>query len=80
MNDLRGRIKDLPEEIGLSIVVTDGKGDVAKFQKVLYAFGFSDGVLLELDGKPQDNKQSASILENLNGNRIATVPGVDNHK
>lgn len=69
-----GRIKDLPDEIGLSIVVTDGKGDVAKFQKVLNAFGFSYGVLLELDGKPIDDKQSAPILENLNGNRIATVP------
>jgi putative ATP-dependent endonuclease of OLD family len=69
-----GRIKDLPDEIGLSIVVTDGKGDVAKFQKVLNAFGFSYGVLLELDGKPEDDKQSAPILANLSGNRIATVP------
>jgi len=70
-----GRIKDLPDEIGLSIVVTDGKGDVAKFQKVLNAFGFHYGVLLELDGKSEDDKQTAPILENLNGNRIAKVTG-----
>lgn len=69
-----GRIKDLPDEIGLSIVVTDGKGDVSKFQKVLNAFGFGYGVLLELDGKPETDKQSAPIIENLAGNRIAKVP------
>jgi len=69
-----GRIKELPDEIGLSIVVTDGKGDVAKFQKVLNAFGFTYGVLVELDGKPETDKQTAPILENLNGNRIAMVP------
>lgn len=68
-----GRIKELPDEIGLSIVVTDGKGDVAKFQKVLNAFSFGYGVLVELDGKPANDKQTAPILENLNGNRIATV-------
>jgi len=45
-----GVIVDLPDEIGLSIVVADGKGDIPKFQKVLNAFGFDYGVLLELDG------------------------------
>lgn len=68
-----GRFKDLPDEIGLSIVVTDGKGDVAKFQKVLNAFGFRYGVLVELDGKPENDKQTSPILENLNGNRVAKV-------
>lgn len=70
-----GRINDLPDEIGLSIVVTDGKGDVSKFQKVLNAFGFSYGVLLEMDGKPLDDKQTAPIIENLLGNRLSKVPG-----
>lgn len=69
-----GRIKELPDEIGLSIVVTDGKGEIAKFQKVLNAFGFSYGVLVELDGKPETDKQTSPIFENLKGNRIAKVP------
>lgn len=68
-----GRIRELPDEVGLSIVVTDGKGDIAKFQRILNAFRFSYGVLLELDGKPEADRQTAPILENLNGNRIAKV-------
>jgi predicted ATP-dependent endonuclease of OLD family len=69
-----GGFVDLPDEIGLSIVVTDGKGDIPKFQKVLNAFGLSYGVLLELDGQPETHKQTAPILENLNGNRCKKVP------
>ena len=69
-----GRIVDLPDEIGLSIVVADGKCDIPKFQKVLNAFGLSYGVLLELDGRPETHEQTAPILENLNGNRVAKVP------
>ena len=68
-----GVIVDLPDEIGLSIVVADGKGDIPKFQKVLNAFAFDYGVLLELDGKPETDPQTAPILENLNGNRVAKV-------
>lgn len=70
-----GRFKDLPDEIGLSIVVVEGKGDIPKFQKVLNAFGLSYGVLLELDGNPETHPQSAPIIENLNGNRCCKVPG-----
>ena len=69
-----GVIADLPDEIGLSIVVADGKGDIPKFQKVLNAFSFDYGVLLELDGKPETDRHTAPILENLNGNRLAKVP------
>ena len=69
-----GVIADLPDEIGLSIVVADGKGDIPKFQKVLNAFGFDYGVLLELDGKPETDRQTTPILDNLNGNRLAKVP------
>ena len=68
-----GVIADLPDEIGLSIVVADGKGDIPKFQKVLNAFAFDYGVLLELDGKPETDRQTAPILDNLNGNRVAKV-------
>lgn len=70
-----GRIKEFPEEIGLSIVVTGGKGEIPKFQKVLNAFGLSYGVLLELDDEAEDHKQNSPVLEHLNGNRIAKVPG-----
>ena len=68
-----GVIADLPDEIGLSIVVADGKGDIPKFQKVMNAFAFDYGVLLELDGKPETDRQTAPILDNLNGNRVAKV-------
>ena len=69
-----GRIRELPEEIGLSIVVGDGKGELAKFQKILNAFDLKYGVLLELDGKPEEDKQNAPILENLSGNRVSRLP------
>jgi putative ATP-dependent endonuclease of the OLD family len=69
-----GRFNDLPDEIGLSIVVVEGKGDIPKFQKVLNAFGLSYGVLLELDGKPETHPQTVPILENLLGNRCHKVP------
>jgi putative ATP-dependent endonuclease of the OLD family len=69
-----GRIVEFPDEIGLSIVVVDGKGELPKFQKILNAFGFSYGVLLELDGRAPAHHENAPILENLNGNRLATLP------
>ena len=69
-----GVIANLPDEIGLSIVVADGKGDIPKFQKVLNAFGFDYGVMLELDGKPETDGQTAPILNHLHGNRLAKVP------
>jgi hypothetical protein len=59
-----GRIVDLPGEIGLSIVVTDGKGDIAKVQKVLNGFDIRYGALLELDGKSEIHGETAPILEN----------------
>ncbi|TNE61849.1 MAG: hypothetical protein EP335_14235 [Alphaproteobacteria bacterium] len=68
-----GRFSELPDEIGLSIVVTYAKGDIPKFQKVLNAFGMKYGVLLELDNKGRDHKQTAPILDLLNGNRIAEI-------
>ena len=69
-----GRIQEIPEEIGLSIVITNGKGEIPKFQKVLNAFNLDYGVLLELDGHDENHPQSASIIAELNGNRIAKVP------
>jgi hypothetical protein len=69
-----GRIQDLPDEVGVSIIVTNGKGEIPKFQKILNAFGLSYGVLLEMDGNGEDHPQNAPILAVLNGNRIAKVP------
>ena len=69
-----GLITDLPDEIGLSIINSGGKGSIPKFQKVLNAFNLDYGVLLELDGKSENESSSASIIENLNGNRIAQIP------
>lgn len=71
-----GRVTELLDEIGVSVVVTTGKGDIPKFQKVLNAFGMPFGVLLEMDGKAEDHKDNAVIFENLNGNRIAKVPNL----
>lgn len=67
------RIKDLPDELGLTIVECGSKGEVPKFQKILNAFGLTYGVLLELDGDPETDPQNAAIISNLNGNRIATM-------
>ena len=69
-----GRISELPDEIGVSIVVTNGKGDVPKFQKVLNAFGLPYGVLLEMDGKDNNDDENGRIQGLLNGNRLAKIP------
>jgi putative ATP-dependent endonuclease of the OLD family len=69
-----GRIAELPDEIGVSIVVTNGKGDVPKFQKVLNAFGLPYGVLLEMDGKDDDDDENARIQALMNDNRLAKMP------
>lgn len=69
-----GRIEELPDEVGVSVIVTNGKGDIPKFQTILNAFTFGYGVLLELDGHGEDHSQTAPIIEALNGNRVAKVP------
>ena len=69
-----GRIEELPDEIGVSIVVTNGKGDIPKFQRILNAFGLAYGVLLEMDGNDETHPQTEPILALLNNNRIAKVP------
>src|SRR5690606_37871268 len=70
-----GRITELPDEIGVSIVVTNGKGDVPKFQKVLNAFGLEYGVMLEMDGKDDNDDENSRIQALLNGNRVSKIPG-----
>jgi putative ATP-dependent endonuclease of the OLD family len=81
-----GRIIELPDEIGVSIVVTGSKGEIPKFQRILNAFGLHYSVLLELDGHDDNHPQNAPILAELNGNRVARIPrkletllGLDSH-
>lgn len=69
-----GRFTELPDEIGVSIVVANGKGDIQKFQKILNAFGLKYGVMLEMDGKDEADTDNARILALLNGNRVAKLP------
>jgi putative ATP-dependent endonuclease of OLD family len=69
-----GRIAELPDEIGVSIVVTNGKGEIPKFQKVLNAFGLQYGVMLEMDGKDDADEENARIQALLNGNRVSKLP------
>ena len=69
-----GLIVELPEEIGLSIVVANGKGEIPKFQRVLSAFEIEYGVLLEMDGEGETHQQIAPILAELGPNRMAKIP------
>ena len=68
------KIAELPDEIGVSVVVAGSKGEIPKFQRILNAFELQYAVLLELDGKAEDHPQNAAILTELNGNRIARIP------
>lgn len=81
-----GRVVDLPDEIGLSVVVTQNKEQIPKFQKILNAYGLGYGVLLELDGHPEDHVKNSSILGLIGANRVAKIPeklehllGQENH-
>lgn len=65
---------ELPEEIEHSIVVTDGKGNIPKFQKLMNSFKLPYVVLLELDGKAENDKQNSPILSELNGNKCVKYP------
>ena len=60
-----GRIVELLDELGITVLVAGGKGDIPKFQKILNAFEIDYGVLLEKDGNDDAHAQNAPILENL---------------
>jgi hypothetical protein len=68
------RFLELPDEIGLSIVVTGSKGEIPKFQRILNAFSLNYAVLMEMDGHDDQHRDNAAILDNLGGNRIARMP------
>jgi predicted ATP-dependent endonuclease of OLD family len=70
-----GRIVDLLDELGVTVLVAGGKGDIPKFQKILNAFQIDYGVLFEMDGNDDQEKQNAPIIENLGNGRLVRVPG-----
>lgn len=74
-----GKIVELPDEIGISIVVAGSKGEIPKFQKVLNAFNIHYSVLLEMDGQNEEHKQNKAIIDLLNGNSVAKIEiGLEN--
>ncbi|GJM13282.1 MAG: ATP-dependent endonuclease [Pseudohongiella sp.] len=68
------RVDDLLDEIGVSVLVTGGKGDIPKFQKILNAFEIDYGVLLEMDGEDAEQNQNAPVIENIGNGRLAQIP------
>ncbi len=68
-----GRVVDLLDELGVTVLVTGGKGDIPKFQKVLNAFEIDYGVLFEMDGNDDQHNQNAPIIENIGNGRLARV-------
>ena len=69
-----GRIVELLDELGVTVLVTGGKGEIPKFQKVLSAFNIDYGVLLEMDGKDDAHNQNAPIIQNIGNGKLARVP------
>jgi len=66
---------EFPEEEGFSIVNCESKEEIPKFQKVLNAFRLPYVVLLELDGKPENEGTNKAILDLLCGNRCIKHAG-----
>lgn len=69
-----GFFTEFPEEIGYTVVVTGGKEEIPKFQKILNAFGLPYVVWLELDGKGENEGKNREILDLLNRNRCVRLP------
>jgi predicted ATP-dependent endonuclease of OLD family len=68
-----GRVVDLLDELGVTVLVTGGKGEIPKFQKVLNAFEIDYGVLREMDGNNDQHNQNAPIIENIGNGRLVRV-------
>lgn len=65
---------ELPDELRFSIVVAGNKEEIPKFQKVLNAFGFRYSVLLELDGRPEDEGKNKDIIDLAGTNIVSKLP------
>lgn len=69
-----GKFVELPDEMHVSIIATGAKGQVPKFQRILNAFGLKYSVLLEMDGKDENDPENKVILGLLNGNLVGKIP------
>ena len=69
-----GRIVELLDELGVTVLVAGGKGDIPKFQMVLNAFEIDYGVLLEMDGRNERHHENAQIIESCGNGRLAKCP------
>jgi hypothetical protein len=65
---------EFPEEIGFTVIETDNKEQMPKFQKMLNAFKLPYTVLLELDNKSESDDSNKRILEQLDGNKCIKHP------
>jgi hypothetical protein len=65
---------EFPEEIGYTVIETDNKEQMPKFQKLLNAFELPYTVLLELDNKEESEDSNKHVLEQLNGNKCVKHP------
>lgn len=69
-----GRVVELLDELGVTVLVTGGKGDIPKFQKVLNAFEIEYGVMLEMDGHDDQHSQNSPIIDCIENGRLVRVP------
>ncbi len=74
-----GLFDEFPEELGVSIVQTSGKGQMAKFQQVLNAFGANYSVWLEMDGHNDAHRENAPIIALAGDKAIARLPRTLEH-
>jgi CRISPR-associated exonuclease Cas4 len=56
-----GLFRECTEELGISIIDTDGKQEMPKYERLLNAFGLPFTVLLELDDKDERHKDQSSM-------------------
>lgn len=67
------KLFDYPEELGYSIIEAKCKNEVPKFQRLLNAFQLPYTVLLEMDGRGEDDELNRKIIEELCGNRCCRI-------
>lgn len=69
-----GYVKEIPEEIGIEVLVTNGKQEIPKFLKILNAFKIPYSLLLEMDGKDEGERENAKLLDLSKGSIVSKVP------
>jgi predicted ATP-dependent endonuclease of OLD family len=67
-------VNELPEEIGIEVLVTNGKQDIPKFLKVLNAFEIPYSLLLEMDGKGEEARDNAQLIQLAEDNIVSKIP------